>query len=76
MFSPSSLWKIKLRSVKEAIRGLQDHDQDPQLMDRGVRVLAPTVALASSQASSPPGLATPASMCGHVGGSWLPWKCW
>lgn len=53
MFSPSSLWKIKPRSIKEAIRGLQDRDQDPQLMDRGVRVLAPTVALASSQGRLP-----------------------
>lgn len=75
-FPPSSLWKIGLHSVKEAVGGLQDHDKDPQLMDRGVRVLAPLMALASSQVGSLPSLATLASLCGHIEGPWLPWKCW
>lgn len=71
-FPPSSLWKIRLRRWrgKEAVRGLQDQDQDPQLMDRGLRLLALPAALASSQVGSPPGVATPASTYSRTVGGW------
>lgn len=41
------------------------------LRERGMRVLGPPVALASSQVSSLAGLATSASMCGKTGGRGL-----
>lgn len=62
-FSPSSPWKIRLQSITEAVKGHREHDQDPRLMERGMRVLGSPAALASSQA----GLAISVSMCGDAG---------
>lgn len=55
-FSPSSSWKIRLQSIKEAVKGHREHDRDPRLMERGRRVLG-----------SPAALAISVSMCGNAG---------
>lgn len=74
--SPSSPWKIRLQSIKGTVRVSKTMTKTHMSMETGMRVLGPPATLASSQVSPPGGLAPSASMCGDVGGRWLPWKCW
>lgn len=74
--SPSSPWKIRLQSIKGTVRVSKTMTKTHMSMETGMRVLGPPATLASSQVGPPGGLAPSASMCGDVGGRWLPWKCW